>query len=386
MLYDFTFHNPTKIHFGKDSLTHLNEELRNFGPNILLVYGGGSIKKYGLYDKVIAILKEEKKNVFELSNVTPNPKYTKLLEGVKICEEHKIDLILGVGGGSVIDLCKGVSVSIGLKDPFKKYWIDHEELKGTPIPVACILTMVGTGSEMNGGSVITDGDRKLKKGRVFPPIVYPKFAILNPEITYTVSEYQMLSGIFDTLSHLMEQYFSGDDTNVSDYLLEALMKALIDATPKAIANPKDYEARSNIMWIATLALNTLVGMSKEQDWEVHSIEHQLGAYTDCAHGMGLAAISIPYYKHIYKYGLPQFVKFAKNVWDVDSEGKSDEEVAIEGLDALEKYIKDSKMVTRLRDLGATEDMLKDIADSSDLGGAYKQIDHEEILEILKECY
>lgn len=386
MKYDFTFYNPTRIHFGKDSLNCLKEELKNYGKNILLVYGGGSIKKIGLYDKVIKILKDSEKNIFECPGITPNPKYKEMLKGVKMIEENHIDLILAVGGGSVIDCAKGMSVSLGLKDPFKELWLENKEVSKNTIPVGSILTMVGTGSEFNGGSVITDEDRKIKMGRVFPSHVYPKFSILNPEFTYSVSEYQMCSGIFDIFSHLMEQYFSGNDDNVSDYLIEGLMKSIISATPKAIKNKEDYEARSNIMWAASVALNTLVGLSKTQDWEVHNIEHQLGAYTDCAHGMGLAAISVPYYKHIYKYGLDKFVRFAKNIWNIDDKNKSKEEVALLGIDALSNFIKESHMISHLSQLGANKEMLKDIAYSCVEGGGYKVLNHEEIYEILKEAF
>ena len=387
MKYDFTYYNPTKIYFGKDSLNSLHDELKHYGNNIMLVYGGGSIKKIGLYDEVIKILKEEGKTIFECGGITPNPKYKEMLKGVKILEENNIDLILAVGGGSVIDCAKGMSVSKGYKDPFKSLWLDFEPInENNIVPVGAILTMVGTGSEFNGGSVITDEDRKIKMGRVFPPSVYPKFSILNPTYTYTLSEYQMLSGIFDTFSHLMEQYFSGEDDNTSDYLIEGLMRNLIVDTKKAIENPKDYEVRSNIMWTASLALNTLVGLGKTQDWEVHNIEHQLGAYTDCAHGMGLAAISVPYYKHIYKYGLDKFVRFAKNIWGIDDTNKTKDEVALEGIDALANYIKESKMVTHIKDLGATVDMLKDIAFSTVEGGGYKKVTHEEIYEILNEAF
>lgn len=386
MKYDFTFYNPTRIHFGKDSLAALNEELKNYGPRVLLVYGGGSIKRTGLYDKVMAILKAENKEVFECPGITPNPKLADMMRGVKMIEENHIDLILAVGGGSVIDCAKGMSVSVGVKDPFKTLWLEQKEVTKNNVPVGSILTMVGTGSEFNGGSVITDEEHKIKMGRVFPSHVYPKFSILNPELTYTVSEYQMTSGIFDIFSHLMEQYFSGDDDNVSDYLIEGLMRSLIVSTKKALINREDYEARSNIMWIASLALNTLVGESKTQDWEVHNIEHQLGAYTDCAHGMGLAAISVPYYKHIYKYGLAKFVRFAKNIWNVNTENKTDDEIALAGINALGNFIKESHMVTHIKDLGATEDMLHDIAYSTIESGGYKKLSHEEIYQILKEAF
>lgn len=387
MKYNFTYYNPTKIYFGKDAINNLASELENYGKNVMLAYGGGSIKKIGIYDKVMDILKKTGKNIIELSGIMPNPTYAKLLEGKELVEKNNIDLILAVGGGSVIDCAKGISVSAGVDNPWDKYWINNMPLEYTPVPVASILTMVGTGSEMNGGSVITNTDEKLKKGRVFPPEAYPKFSILDPTYTYTVSKYQMLSGIFDIMSHLMEQYFSGDDDNVSDYLIEALLKSVIKNAKIAANNMSDYEARGNLMWASTLALNTLVGMSKMQDWEVHSIEHQLGAYTDCAHGMGLAAISIPYYKHIYKYGLPRFVRFAKEIFNIDTKNMTDEEAALAGIDALATFIKDIGMVSNLKDLGATKEMLPMIARSTDIGDTgYKKLTSNEILEILNECY
>ena len=386
MLFDFEFCNPTKIYFGKNSLDKLEEELNNYGKNILLVYGGGSIKTFGLYDKVITILNKCNKNIFECSGVMPNPTLDKMLEGARIAKENNVDLILAVGGGSVVDCAKAISASAYAEDPFNKYWIRQEKVDNKIIPVGSILTMVGTGSEMNGGSVITNEETKRKKGRVFPSELFPKFSILNPELTYTVPKYQMLSGIFDILSHLMEQYFSGDDDNTSDYLIEALMKSVIKSTYDALKDPYNYEARSNLMWSSTMALNKIVGLSKQQDWQVHSIEHQLGAYTDCAHGMGLAVVSVPYYKRIYKDGLAKFVRFAKNVWDVDSNNKSDEEVALEGINALARFIKETGMTTTLKELGATREMLPLIANSSDIDGFYKKLTHEEILEILEECY
>lgn len=387
MKYNFNFYNPTKIYFGKGAISNLEVELKNYGPNILLAYGGGSIKKIGLYNEVMQILVKTGKNVFEFANIMPNPTYAKLLEGKRLVEENHIDLILAVGGGSVIDCAKGVSASAYQENPWEKYWLNHEEVTHKVVPVASILTMVGTGSEMNGGSVITNEEQKIKSGRVFSPDVYPKFSILDPTYTYSVSKYQMLSGIFDIISHLLEQYFSGDDDNVSDYLIEGLLKSVIASTKKAIVNPEDYEARSNLMWASTVALNTLVGLSKEQDWEVHSIEHQLGAYTDCAHGMGLAAISIPYYKHIYKFGLEKFVRFAKVVWDIEEANKTKDEVALEGIEELARFIKESGMVTRLRDLGATKEMLPLIANSTDISEtAYKVMTKEEILQILEECF
>lgn len=388
MLLDFTYYNPTTIHFGKDSLNNLKGELAYYGETVLLVYGKTAIKKNGLYDNVIDILKDAGKNIVELSGVMPNPTYSKMMEGCELVRAHDVSLILAVGGGSVIDCAKGISVSAYCDDDlFTKYWLQFQPIANKTVPVASILTMVGTGSEMNGGSVITHEDMKIKAGRVFPVDIYPRFSILNPEFTYTVSQYQMVSGVFDTMSHLMEQYFTGNDTNTTDYLIEALLRSSIDNVRVALKNPKDYEARSNIMWNATLALNTVTGLSKTQDWQVHMIEHQLGAYTDCAHGMGLAAISLPYYRHISSYGVDKFARFATEVWGISPEGKSKEELAKGGIDALEAFCKECGIVTSLKELGATEDILPKIAESTFIiGTGYKKLTVGEVLEILKECF
>ena len=387
MLFDFTYYNPTRIHFGRESLNNLKGELVNYGDTVLLLYGKNSIKKIGLYDEVKSILNESGKKVVELAGVMPNPTYAKVLEGGQLVRDNKVDLILAVGGGSVIDCAKAISVSAYCEgDAFTRYWLNFEPINNEIVPVASILTMVGTGSEMNGGSVITNEELKIKTGRVYGTEVYPKFSILNPEYTFTLPQYQMVSGIFDIMSHLMEQYFSGNDNNTTDYVIEGLLRSVIDNARVAVKNQEDYEARSNIMWSATLALNTIAGLSKEQDWEVHMIEHQLGAYTDCAHGMGLAAISMPYYRYIYSYGLDKFVRFAKEVWNVSEEGKSKEDIALEGIDCLEAFAKELGIVTSLRELGATREMLPLIAKSTVLGGGYKKLTAEEILKILENCY
>ena len=388
MKFDFNYYNPTKIYFGKTALNNLKKELANYGENILLVYGKNSIKKNGLYDKVMEILKESNKKVVELQGIKSNPTYTQMVEGARLVKENNVDLILAVGGGSVIDCSKGIAVSAySEEDPWQKYWVDCKRVDNKVVPVGSILTMVGTGSEMNGGSVITNEEKMLKNGRVFPANVYPKFSILNPEYTYTVPKNQMVSGIFDTLSHLMEQYFSGDDNNTTDYVIEGVMNALIDNARVAIENPMDYEARSNIMWCATLGLNTVTGLSKEQDWEVHMIEHQVGAYTDCPHGIGLAIVSVPYYRYIYKYGLDKFVRFAKKVWKIHGKDMSKDEIALAGIEKLSDFIKELGIPTTLREIGATEEMLPLIANSTEImDSGYKKLTADEILEILKKAY
>lgn len=387
MKFDFNYYNPTKIYFGKTALDNLSSELANYGDTVLFIYGKSSVKKSGLYDKVIKILNNAGKKVIELSGIKSNPSYAQLLEGARLVRDNHADFILAVGGGSVIDCAKGISLSAYCEgDPWERYWTNFEEVDNKIVPVGAILTMAGTGSEMNGGSVITNEEKKMKNGRVYPPSVYPKFSILNPEYTYTVPKYQMASGIFDTMSHLMEQYFSGDDDNTTDYIIEGVLKSLIHSARIALKNPKDYEARSNIMWCATIGLNTITGLSKEQDWEVHMIEHQLGAYTDCAHGAGLAAISVPYYKYIYKNGIDKFVRFAKNVWNIDTETMSKDKAANTGFEKLTGFIKELGLPLTLRELGATEEMLPLIANSTVQGGSYKHMNADDILNVLKACY
>ncbi len=388
MLGNFTYCNPTKLHFGKDSLDMLKGELEKFGKNVMLSYGGGSIKKNGIYDKVVAILKACGKNIFEDGGVMPNPTVEKLYEGCKIVRENNIDLILAVGGGSTCDYAKAVSVSAYCEeDPWQKYYIRFEEPSCRIVPVGCVLTMVGTGSEMNGGAVITNHAEKLKIGHVFGEEVFPKFAVLNPEFTFTVPEYQMKSGIYDIMSHILEQYFSGEDDNTSDYIAEGLLRSLIHSAEIAVKNPKDYEARSNIMWTATWALNTLIAQGKSTDWEVHMLGQAVSAHTDATHGMTLAAVSLPYYRYILPYGLKKFKRYAVNVWGVVPDGKTDAEIAAEGLDKMEAWMKKIGLVMRLRELGVKEDMFDAIADSTlIMEGGYKVLTKAEAVQILKESY
>lgn len=387
MLGNFVYCNPTKLYFGDDSLQYLNKELPKYGKNVVLVYGGGSIKKNGIYDEVIAILNANGKNVAEISGVMPNPTLEKLYEGIEIARKHNADLLLAVGGGSVCDYSKAVSVSVNCEeDPWEKYYVKFEEPECDIIPVGCVLTMVGTGSEMNAGAVITNHESKMKIGHVFEDEkIMPKFSILNPKYTLTLPHYQMVSGIYDIFNHICEQYFSGDDDNTSDYISEGLMKSLIHSSLIANKNPQDYEARSNIMWTATWALNTLVAKGKATDWMVHMIGQAVGAYTNATHGMTLAAVSLPYYRYIMPYGISKFRRFAVNVWNVDTAGKTDEQIALEGLGAMENWMKELGLVMNITELGANEDMLEGIADATIiLTDGYKVLGHNEIVDILRQ--
>lgn len=389
MLGNFTYCNPTKLYFGEDSLSNLGTELKKYGQNVVLIYGAGSIKKNGIYDEVMAILKEEGKNITEIAGVMPNPTLEKLYEGVEIARNHKADFLLAVGGGSVCDYAKAVSVSVNCEeDPWEKYYLKFDEPSCEIIPVGCVLTMVGTGSEMNTGAVITNHSAKLKIGHVFADEkIMPKFSILNPKYTLTLPHYQMISGIYDIFNHICEQYFSGEDDNTSDYISEGLMKSVIHSSRIANKNPQDYEARSNIMWSATWALNTLVAKAKSTDWMVHMLGQSVGACTDATHGMTLAAVSLPYYRHIMPYGLAKFVRFAKNVWDVDATGKTDEQIASEGLTAMENWMKELGLVLNITELGATEDMTEDLVKGTIvLTGGYKLLDEDEIEQIFRESF
>lgn len=387
MLGNFSYCNPTKLYFGKNSIESLNEELPKYGKNVLLIYGGGSVKKNGIYDEVINILKSNSKNIAEISGVMPNPTLNKLYEGIEIARKHNADFILAAGGGSVCDYAKAVSVSVNCsEDPWEKYYLKFEEPDCDTLPVGCILTMVGTGSEMNAGAVITNTETKQKIGHVFADEkIMPKFAVLDSGYTMTLPHYQMVSGIYDIFNHICEQYFSGEDDNTSDYISEGLMRSVINASRIANKDPQDYEARSNLMWSATWALNTLISRGKSTDWMVHMLGQSAGAYTNAAHGMTLAAVSIPYYRHILPYGLKKFKRFAVNVWDVDPEGKSDEETAHEGLDAMENWMRELGLVMSLSELGADESMIEGIAEGTlIMDGGYKKLTRDEIIKILKE--
>ena len=388
MLGNFSYCNPTKLYFGEDSLKYLNAELPKYGKNIVLIYGGGSIKKNGIYDEVVKILKDNGKNVAEISGVMPNPTVDKLYEGVEIARNHQADFLLAVGGGSVCDYAKAVSVSVNCgEDPWEKYYVRFEEPSCETLPVGCVLTMVGTGSEMNAGAVITNPHTHQKIGHVFADEkIMPKFAVLNPKYTLTLPHYQMVSGIYDIFNHICEQYFSGEDDNVSDYLSEGLMRSVIHSSRIANRDPQNYEARSNLMWAATWALNTLVAKGKSTDWMVHMLGQAVGAYTNAAHGMTLAAVSLPYYRHILPFGVQKFKRFAVNVWDVDPAGKTDEQTATEGLAAMEGWMKELGLVMNISQLGASAEMIGGIADSTlIMNGGYKTLNRDEIVEILKEC-
>lgn len=387
MLGNFTYHNPTRIHFGEDALDNLTSELGNYGDNVMLIYGGGSVKKSGLYDDVIRILAEANKNVAEISGVMPNPTLAKLREGINAVRKRDSDLLLAVGGGSVCDYAKAVAVSAKCDDdPWEKYYVRFEEPDCDIIPVGCVLTMAGTGSEMNAGAVITNQETGQKVGHVFKSSdAMPRFSIMNPRYTMTLPKYQMVAGIYDIFNHICEQYFSGDDDNVSDCISEGLMRSVISASRKAVADLEDYEARSNIMWAATWALNTLVSKGKATDWMVHMLGQAVGGLVNATHGMTLSAVSLPYYRLIMPHGLPKFARFAVNVWGVSPEGKTDSQIAEEGLGAMEAWMGEIGVAMNLSELGVTEGMVDKLASLTiPMSGGYKKLSPEEVKLVFRE--
>ncbi|MBR5435933.1 MAG: iron-containing alcohol dehydrogenase, partial [Muribaculaceae bacterium] len=342
----------------------------------------------GIYDQVITILNEAGKTIVENPGVMSNPTLEKLREGIRIARENNVDLILALGGGSVCDYSKAVAASVFFDgDPWEKFYLkqQHPDADQRILPVGCILTMAGTGSEMNAGTVITDAEHSFKVGHVFDDRLMPKFSILNPKFTMTVPENQMKAGIYDIMNHIMEQYFSDFDDNTSDYLSEGLMRSLIVSSRAAVKNPLDYEARSNIMWTATWALNTLIGCGKRQDWMVHMIGHSVGAWTHAPHGYCLAAVSLPYYRRAMKNGLPKFVKFARNVWNINDNSLNDEEVAEAGMKALKDWMIEIGLPLSISDLGATKEMIPDITRGTIVYKAgYLNLTPDDITSILSE--
>lgn len=386
----FVFENATRVYFGQGCVREqLAGVLGEFGETVLLAYGGGSIRKNGIYQEVMEALLKAGKKVVEFPGIMPNPTYKKMMEGKKAVQENGVDLILGVGGGSVMDCCKAISMAAATdRDVWEEFWINRGVVDFDPVPVGVVVTVVGTGSEVNGEGVITHEEQKIKTSRHYPRC-NPKFAMLDPTYTYSVPPMQTAAGGFDMLSHVMETYFSEpDEDNISDGISETLMRTIVKNLPVAMKEPENYEARSNLMWTSTMAEIGIIKLGKKCDFEAHMIEHQMGVYTDCNHGMGLAVIHPAYYRRICRDGVGKFARFARKVWNISPEGRSEEELAFAGIDALEAFIRSLGLPTSLRELGfADRDVLKPIADSCILNdGGYRKLTCKEILEILEECW
>lgn len=382
---NFIYENKTKVYFGKGGVKeYLGSLLKKYGNTVMLAYGGGSVKKNGIYDEVIGILKEVGKTVVEFSGIMSNPTYAKVQEGARLARENHVDFILAVGGGSVIDCCKIVSAQAKMQEDI---WELENSQKAYPtdfIPMGAIVTASGTGSEMNAGAVITNEEKKVKAG-IFG--AQASFAFLDPMYTMTVPFTQVISGAFDTLSHAMETYFGKpDDNNLSDDINEAVMRSVIRNIRILLKDRENYEARSELMWASAMAENSILKIGKVTDFQAHQIEHQLGAYTDCNHGQGLAVIHPVLYRHIYKDGAGRFARFAENVWNIEKKATA-EETALAGVEALADFIKEIGLPTSFSQMGISPDTdFKAIADSTNITvGCCKKLTHSEIYEILKEC-
>lgn len=387
---NFVYEYPTKVYFGKGAAgQHLPGILADYGPNVLLAYGGGSIKRNGIYEELTGILQAAGKTVTEFAGIMSNPTWAKVQEGARLARERKIDLILAVGGGSVVDCCKIVAAqAVTDEDLWDLEMVRHKMPAKAPIPLGAVVTASGTGAEMNGGAVITNEEVKIKGGMF---AAAPRFAVLDPAYTLTLPRMQVLSGAFDTLSHAMETYFGRSDRdNVSDEVAEAVMRSTVTNMRTLLGDLNDYTARSNLMWTSAMAENGILKVGRLTDFECHQIEHQLGAYTDCNHGQGLAVIHPAYYRHIYKSAVPKFARFARNVWGIDPAGKTEEEAAQAGILALEAFILECGLPTKLSQLRSraeiTPALLRQVADSCNLlPNGYKQLTHDEVYDILMEC-
>ena len=385
---DFTYYNPVRVHFGAEAMTYLPEELVKFGKNVLLAYGGGSIKRTGLYDRVIEALHASGKNVFELSGIMPNPRTEKVYEGIELCRAHKIDLILAVGGGSTVDCAKAIAVGAPAEGDFwEKFYVNWEAAE-TGIPLGVILTIPATGSELDKSAVITNfatGEKNCYDSEW----EFPRFAILDPTLTYSLPKNQMVNGIVDTMSHRMELYISPpDDDFLTDALAEAAMRTEIAAARKAVVDPMDYEARASLMWTSSFALCGMLNNGKKTDWESHCIEHPLSALFDVAHGAGLSVVHPAYLEYIFDSAVPRLARFARNVWGVSAEGKSETEQAQEGIAALRKFFHEELGApASLRELGVPEDCFARVAELTDLSCyAYTPLTSGDVIEILHRCY
>lgn len=384
---DFTYSYPVNVYFGTDAAKKaISQEIGKYGKNVMLAYGGGSVKKSGIYDAVVSMLKEAGKEVTDFPGIMPNPTYAKVQEGAALAKEKNVDFILAVGGGSVIDCCKIISAQAKTdKDIWEMEFTDHV-FPTEFVPMGAVVTATGTGAEMNNGAVITHEEKKIKTG-VFG--AFANFAVLDYEYMKSLPAKQVISGAFDTLSHCMETYFGSPRTaNISDEINEAVMRNVIRNLKIVSKNVFDEDARRELMWDSAMAENGILKLGKVTDFQAHMIEHQLGAYTDCNHGYGLAVIHPVLYRHIYKDAAERFAHFAETVWGISAEGKTADETALAGIQALADFIREIGLPINFKELGIQADdaMLRAVADSTNImAGCCKKLNADEIFEILKEC-
>ncbi|MFP4661279.1 MAG: iron-containing alcohol dehydrogenase [Halanaerobiales bacterium] len=380
---NFVFQNCTKIIFGKDTEQNVGEETKNFGKTVLLHYGGGSIKRYGLYDVVRESLEEAGLKIFELGGVQPNPRLKLVKEGIKICRENNIDIILAVGGGSVIDSAKAIAVGVPYEGDVWDFYTGKASIEEA-LPIGVVLTIPAAGSESSPGSVITKEEGGLKRD-CGSNLLRPKFAILNPEITYTLPDYQTACGAADIMAHIMERYFTQvEDVDLTDRLCEATLKTMIKYVPRALETPEDYGVRSQIMWAGTIAHNDLLGTGRIGDWASHPIEHELSGIYDVAHGAGLAVIFPAWAKYVYKENVERFAQFAVRVWGVEADFNDIEQVALKGIKGMQDFFSSIGLPVTLDELNIPDEKLELMAEKCTANGPvgnFKKLDKDDVLNI-----
>jgi hypothetical protein len=378
----------TKIFFGRNSIEHLGEELRLYGNKILCVYGQGSIRKIGLYDSVTDVLLKNKFIFQELSGVQPNPRISLVRKGIALCREHDIECIVAVGGGSVIDCAKTIATGFYYdRDPWDLFLLGDSSVKKA-LPIGTILTFAGTGSEMNGNAVISN-EATLEKLAIHHDVLRPRFSILDPTYTFSVPKNQTAAGTIDIFSHILEQYFSPTkDAFMQNRMAESLMKTCIEYGPVVISEPMNYEARAQLMWTSSIALNGLLGYGRVSDWATHGIEHALSAMYDVTHGIGLAVL-IPFWMEyvLNDDTLYKFVEYARNVWQIN--GTDDRVIAQQGIEKTREFFTHLGMPQKLRDVGVKQDTLARMAEKAVKHGAvgkFKKLGKNDVLAILKKAF
>jgi len=384
---DFEFLSPTKIIFGRNSEAKVGREVKNYSRKILLHYGKGSIIKTGLYDRVVKSLKEEGIDFIELGGVQPNPRVSLVREGIEICRKNGINFILAIGGGSVIDSSKAIAVGVPYSGDVWDFYAGKMEPK-TALPVGVVLTIPAAGSEASKSSVITNEDGWYKRS-INTEIIRPRFAIMNPEVTFTLPPYQTACGAADIMAHVMERYFTNDKgVNFTDRLCEATLKTVIYNVPIVLKKPDDYDARAQIMWASTIAHNDLLSTGRTGDWASHGIEHELSGIYDIAHGAGLAIVFPAWMKYVYKHNIERFIQFAINVWNVEPNFESPERIALEGVERLKRFFKDIGLPTSLSEANIGEDRLEEMATkATERGelGEFVKLKKEDVLNILRSA-
>lgn len=384
---NFAFHNPTKILFGKDQIVNLSKEVKKYGEKVLLVIGGGSVKRSGLFDKVINLLEEDNLKVFVLEGIEPNPRLSTVNKGIDICKTENIDFVLALGGGSVIDASKAIIAGAKYEGDVWDFYTGKARAKDA-LPLGTILTLAATGSEMNMFSVVTNWETKEKLG-TGSPVLYPKFSILDPTYTFSVPTDQTINGIADIMAHVFEQYFSHTtNTPLQDRLCESVLKTVIENSHQVIENPNDYDARSNILLSGTIALNGMISMGMMGDWASHGIEHELSAIYDIPHGGGLAIVFPNWMRYVADERIEKFKQYAIRVWDVNPEGKTDREIAFEGIDRTQEFFKSIGGPTSLKDYNIGSENIELMAEKAVRGGTlgvFKKLNKEDVKNIYNMC-